>query len=79
MVHELKRGIEEGKILFGIRQVLKNSKRLNKIIVADDCRKETLSLLDKCNLDIELSGFGKEDIANKLELDFKCEVFGLKK
>ena len=79
MVHELKNKITAGEVFFGIKQVLKNSKNLNKVIVPSDCREDIINLLEKNRIDIEIMEFSKEEMANKLELNFKCEVFGLKK
>lgn len=79
MVFELKKGIESGKVLYGIKQSVKNSKNLNKAFVAADCRDDIVFLLEDNKIDIEFLDFSKEELTTKLELDFKCEVFGLKK
>ena len=79
MVFELKKGIESGKVLYGIKQSVKNSKKLNKAFVAADCRDDIIFLLEDNKMDIEFLDFSKEELTTKLELDFKCEVFGLKK
>ena len=79
MVHELKKSVEEGRIFFGLKQTLKNSKELNRIFVSSDCRKDVINKLKNQKVDVELAELNKEDLANTLELDFHCEVFGLKK
>ena len=79
MVHELKKNIESSKVFFGIKQSLKNSKTLEKAIVAADCRDEIINLLEDNKIDVEFMEFSKEELSNKLGLEFKCEVFGLKK
>ena len=79
MVHELKKGIEEGKIFFGIKQSLRNSNNLDKAKVSSDCRLEIIDALRKKNIEIEQMNFSKEELSNRLELNFQCEVFGIKK
>ncbi|MCH7568144.1 MAG: hypothetical protein IIA87_01870 [Nanoarchaeota archaeon] len=79
MVHELKQHILARKVFFGIKQSLKNSKNLNKALLSSDCREEIMDLLEKNKIDIEIMDFSKQELADKLELDFKCEVFGLRK
>ncbi|MCH7965199.1 MAG: hypothetical protein IH852_14810 [Bacteroidetes bacterium] len=79
MVHELKKNIENGKVFFGVKQTLKNAKNLKKVILPSDCRMEIRELLDTNKIAIEELEFGKQDLSNKLELEFECEVFGLKK
>ena len=79
MVIELKKAIEERKVLFGIKQVMKNTKDLEKVFVVTDCRNEIIGILENNKVDIEFLDFSKEKLANKLMLDFKCEVFGLRK
>ena len=79
MVSELKKRIESGKIFLGIRESLKNLKDMEKAIVASDCRSETIEMLKSRNINVEIRDITKEEMAKKLELDFKCEVFGIKK
>ena len=79
MVVELKKSIELGRIFFGVKQTLKNSKNLNRVKVPLDCRREIVDILEKNGIEIEQMDLTKHDLANKLELDFQCEVFGLKK
>ena len=79
MVHELKKRIDDGKVFYGIKETLNNSKDLNKAMVPADCRDEIVSLLGDNQIDVEFMELSKEELANKLELEFKCEVFGLKK
>ena len=79
MVHELKKSIGAGKVLFGVKQSLKNSKTLDKALVPEDCRDDVINMLEENGVDVEFIEFSKEDLASKLELDFKCEVFGIKK
>ena len=79
MMFELKKGLEEGKVFFGIRQAIKNSDNLDKALVSSDCREQIKNFLKINKIDFEELEFSKEELATKLELDFRCEVFGLKK
>jgi hypothetical protein len=76
---ELKKSFEANKLFFGVRETLKNSVKLGKILVPSDCRIETINLLNKNKLDFESIDKTGEEIMNQFELDFMCEVFGLKK
>jgi len=76
---ELKKNFEDNKLFFGIRETLKNSVKLSKVLVPSDCRVETINLLNKNKIDFESIDKTGEEIMNQFELDFVCEVFGLKK
>jgi ribosomal protein L30E len=78
-MHELKKSVSEGKVLYGIKQALKHSDKIDKVLVPSNCRPQIKNLLKANKIDIEAMEFSKEDIAIALELDFKCEVFGMKK
>ena len=78
MVSELREFIDEEKVLFGMRQCLKNDKKLSQIFVALDTRPEMLSKLNEKKFKVEQIEQSKREIAEKLELGFLCEVFGLK-
>ena len=79
MVSELKRRIESGRVFLGIKESLKNMQKLDKIMVAADCRREVIDILKNKSINVEILEVPKEELANKLELGFQCEVFGFKK
>ena len=79
MVLELKKGIEGGKVIFGVKQMIKNSKNLDLVFVPSDVRQETLNILEKNKMDFDFLDVSREEAAQKLELDFLCEVFSLRK
>lgn len=79
MIHELKKSIDNNVVLFGVKEALRHSKNLDVAYVPADCRQETLSLLGNNNVEIEVMDISKKELAEKLELNFRCEVFGLKK
>ncbi len=76
-VKELKEGIEEDKILFGIKQALKLGKKAKNIFIAKDTRDETVEKLEKAELEFDVLK-SKADLTKELNLDFECEVFSLK-
>jgi|TARA_B100000315_G_scaffold249453_1_gene280688 hypothetical protein len=76
---ELKKSFEANKLFFGVRETLRNSAKLNKVLVPSDCRTETINLLNENKIDFESVEKTGEEIMNQFELDFMCEVFGLKK
>ena len=79
MVEELKNFIEQEKVFFGIKECLRKSGEIERALVSVDCRESIVKLLKINKVMIEKSEFSKEEIANKVGMKFKCEVFGLKK
>ena len=76
---ELKKSFEANKLFFGVRETLRNSTKLDNVLVPSDCRIETINLLNKNKIYFESVDKTGEEIMNQFELDFMCEVFGLKK
>jgi ribosomal protein L7Ae-like RNA K-turn-binding protein len=76
-VKEIKDVIESRNVLFGIRQALKNSKKLKNVFIAKDTRDETVEKLEAAKIEFIVLK-SKEDLARELNLDFECEVFSLK-
>lgn len=79
MVQDLKKRIDAGEVFFGIKQSVKNSKDLEKVIISNDCRADIIEKLKTCNVDLEVLEISKNEVSEKLELNFRCEVFGVKK
>ncbi len=79
MILELKKGIADEKVIFGAKEILKNAKKISSAFVSADCRQEVISLLKNNKIGFEILENTKQDLANDLEIDFKCEVFGLTK
>ena len=79
MVHELKQGIESGKIFFGVKQALKHKDKIDKVYIASNCRDQVKNLLKLNKIQVEILDITKEDIAIKLETDFTSEVYSLLK
>lgn len=75
-IKELREGIEEGKVLFGIKQALKLGKGAKSIFIAKDTRDETVERLEKAKLEFDVLK-SKVDLTKELNLDFECEVFSL--
>ncbi|HIG52086.1 hypothetical protein CXT76_00510 [Candidatus Parvarchaeota archaeon] len=76
---ELNSAMNSGSLFLGIKQSLKNSKDLDKAIVSSDCRKNIIDLLKANKINILISELTKDEIKERLEIEFYCEVFGLKK
>ena len=79
MVQDLKKRIEAGQVFFGINESIRNSKNLEKALVSSDCREEIIETLKNSKVDLEVLEISKHEISEKLDLKFKCEVFGIKK
>ena len=76
-VKELREGIEEGKVVFGIKQALKLGKKAKNIFIAKDTRDSTVEKLEKAELEFDVLK-SKEELTKELNLDFGAEVFSLK-
>lgn len=77
-VKELKEAIDKGKVFFGVKQALKNSKKVSNVFVAKDIRDETVQKLENAGVEFVVLK-SKDDLARELNLDFDCEVFSIKK
>jgi ribosomal protein L7Ae-like RNA K-turn-binding protein len=77
-VKEIKEAMAKDKILFGIKEALKNSKNISGVFVAKDTREETIEKLEKAGIEFVVLK-PKMDITRELNLDFECEVFSVKK
>jgi len=79
MVTELKKFVDANKVFFGINQSLKNANKLNRVCLPSDVRDDTIDMLKSKKIKFDVVDLSKEEISERLELDFYCEVFGLKK
>lgn len=77
-VKELKEAIDEKKVLFGVKQALKEGKKVKNIFIAKDTRDSTVEKLEKAELEFDVLK-SKKELTKELNLDFECEVFSLKK
>ena len=75
-VKEIKEAIGQGKIYFGIRQALKNTKNLSNVFITKDARDKTVEILDAAGIEFIVLK-SKEDLAKELSLSFECEVFSI--
>ncbi|MFA4960625.1 MAG: hypothetical protein WC548_03075 [Candidatus Pacearchaeota archaeon] len=76
-IKEIKEAIEKKKIYFGIRQAIKNAKKISNVFIAKDTRNETIEKLEKAGIEFVVLK-PKADISRELNLDFECEVFSIK-
>ncbi|MEM4181992.1 MAG: hypothetical protein QXX68_02445 [Candidatus Pacearchaeota archaeon] len=75
---EIKEKYLEGKIIFGIKEAIKNSKKMKKfkVFVSKDAREETLKKLEQNKINFEFTKT-KEEISKELGLNFFSEVYFL--
>lgn len=78
-MNEMKELIENDKVFFGAREIIKNAKNIERVIVPSDCRQKSKEMLEKSNLEIEFVEFSKQELVEKLGIEFQCEAFGVKK
>lgn len=75
-VKEIKEAMEKGKVLFGIKQAIKNSKKISSVFVAKDVREDVIDKLEKAGIEFIVLK-SKGDLRKELNLDFSCEVFSV--
>jgi len=81
-VKDIRESMKEGKVSFGIRQVLKSfkdkkSKKSHRVFVSKDAREDTIKALEDMKIEFEVLK-NKEEIAKELGLGFESEVYLLK-
>ena len=74
---EIKEAMVDGKVCFGVRQVLKGGKKMKSVFICKDTRDETVEKLEAGKIEFDVLK-SKEDVAKELNLDFECEVFSIK-
>ena len=75
-VKEIKEAMENGDVLFGVRQALKN-KKLKQVFISKDTRDGTVEKLEAAKIEFDVLK-SKADLSKELNLDFECEVFSIK-
>jgi len=76
-VKDIKEAMEKGEVYFGVRQALKNAKKLKNVFIAKDTRDLTVEKLEAAKIEFVVLK-SKEELSRELNLDFECEVFSLK-
>lgn len=76
-VSEVKTAIENGNVVFGLKQTLKNAKKIKQVFVVKDARDCVLKTLDD-NKIVYKALKNKKEMEKLLGLDFACEVFSIK-
>lgn len=85
-VKEIKENLEQGNVLFGLKQALKSlggkSKGKGKsskirVFVAKDARENVFEALEKAKIEFDVLK-NKEEISKDLGLDFESEVYSIK-
>jgi len=77
-IKEISEAIENGNVVFGIKQALKGGKKLKNVFIAKDTRDETVEKLESAGIEFDVLKT-KAELAKELNLDFACEVFSIKK
>ena len=75
-IKEIKEGIENENVSFGIRQALKGNPKSKSVFISKDARDSTVEKLDSKELEFVVLK-SKEDLSRELNLDFECEVFSI--
>jgi ribosomal protein L7Ae-like RNA K-turn-binding protein len=75
-VNEIKEAMKNGSVYFGLKQTLKNKKKIKSTFVAKDTREEILKELE--NNKIEYKPLkSKKEMSKLLDLNFTSEVFSI--
>ena len=77
-IKEIKEGIENKKVYFGIKQAIKHKKDIKTVFIAKDTRDETVEMLEAAKIEFIVLK-SKADLTKNLNLDFTSEVFSIKK
>jgi ribosomal protein L7Ae-like RNA K-turn-binding protein len=77
-IKEISESMENGSVYFGIREALKNIKKVMSVFIAKDTRDETVEKLESAGVEFIVLK-PKSELAKELNLDFECEVFSIKK
>ena len=77
-IKELDSAIKNGKILFGIKQCIKNKAKLVNVFICKDTRDETVEKLEKAKVEFIVLK-DRATMAKELNLDFLSEVFSIRK
>ena len=77
-IKEIKEGMENGKVCFGVRQALKLGEKANGVFICKDTRDETVEKLEAKKIEFDVLK-SKEDVAKELNPDFECEVYSISK
>ena len=75
---DIKESIEKEKICFGIRQAIKNKKKITSVFIAKDARDLTGKSLEKEGIKFSVLK-PKKEMSKYLNLDFESEVFSILK
>lgn len=79
MIGELNELVKKDRIVFGARECVRHSKKLDRVAVASDARTDIGEKLRGLGHDVEILELSKDELAEKLGTGFSCEVFGVKK
>jgi len=79
VVNELKSSIDAKNAFFGIKQCLRKQSELKEVVLVSNCREEIKKLLKANNVYTRVLDLTKEEVTERLGLEFECEVFGIKK
>ena len=77
-VKEIKEAIDSGRVVFGIKQTVKNKSKLDNVFIAKDTRDDTVEKLESAGVEFSVLKT-KADIAKELNLDFESEVISILK
>lgn len=75
-IKDIKEAIEKEKVFFGVKQAIKNKKKISNVFVAKDVREETIDKLEKAGIEFVVLK-PKEELKRELNMDFGCEVFSI--
>ncbi len=75
-VNEIKEEMKNGKVYFGLKQALKNKKKLKSVFVVKDVREDILNVLKENEIEYKPLK-NKKEMSKLLDLNFSSEVFSI--
>ncbi len=76
-INDIKEAMNKGDVYFGLKQTLKNSKKIKSVFVAKDTRDEVLKTLDDKKI-LYKALKTKKEMAKLLDIDFIPEVYSIR-
>ncbi len=76
-INDIKEAMKNESVYFGLKETLKNIKKIKNVFVSKDVRSNTLKVLDEKKVEYKMLK-DKEEMSKLLDLNFTSEVFSIK-
>lgn len=76
-VNDIKEAMKNESVYFGLKETLKNIKKVKNVFVSKDARSNTLKVLDEKKIKYKILK-DREEMSKLLDLNFTSEVFSIR-